>query len=438
MRVDFAVVGGGIAGLAIAELLQRSGASTLLVEKNGRLCGEASAEQQGWFHTGALYAALPNPFFLRTMVGNLDDLVDYYSEFPGMNLRVEKHLSTTVRDGWFSNRTNFYAYTNLRGVSWSWKLPWTVALNRAKHRMSWYESLDASRSVSRQLGVRTKPTKFVMHASHLGVNLEHVAFVLKSRDRGLNAPWIISDLTRSLLASGGQLRLRTKVVGVEPGALLLEEGERGVRDRITARHIILAAGKECRDFDQSIRIFASPILVVQPALTDVNFVHMTPHMPRTLNHMFHRTDGLEYSVLGNATYFAAGQGIEPYRDQAWTHMTGMARRLFSGFDERRAGLYFGYKTEVTSSSNIRNYLYHILDRDGYTLALPGKFTLCFSLAVNVCRHFGIEPVERVRLAPIENVLGLIEEPRHLRIAREIAENSSALLPLLSATTQSQP
>ncbi len=428
MRVDFAVVGGGIAGLAIAELLQRSGASVLLVEKNARLCGEASAEQQGWFHTGALYAALPNQFFLRALVGNLDDLMDYYGDFPAMNLRVEKHLSTTIREGWFSNRTNFYAYTGLRGVSWSWKLPWLVALNRARQRMSWYEGLDASRSVSRQLGIRTKPTKYVMHASRLGANLEHVAFVLKSRDRGLNAPWIISDLARSFLANGGQVRLQTSVVGVEPGALAVEEGEQRTRARITARHIVLAAGKESRAFDPMIRVFASPILVVRPALTDVNFVYMTPHMPRTLNHLFHRTDGIEYSVLGNATYFDATTGADPYRDQAWTHMTGVARRLFPGFDECQAALYFGYKTEVTSSSSIRNYLYHILDRDGYTLALPGKFSLCFSLAVNVCRHFGIEPVERVRLAPSESVLGLIEEPRHLRIARGIAENSTAPLP----------
>jgi phytoene dehydrogenase-like protein len=117
---DFAVVGGGIAGLAIAELLQRSGVSVGLFEKNQTLCGEASAEQQGWFHTGALYAALPENFFCRTMVGNLDDLVDYYSGFPNMNLRIDKHISSVSQHGWFSNRTNFYAYSALRGVQWHW------------------------------------------------------------------------------------------------------------------------------------------------------------------------------------------------------------------------------------------------------------------------------------------------------------------------------
>lgn len=28
---------------------------------------------------------------------------------------------------------------------------------------------------------------------------------------------------------------------------------------------------------------------------------------------------------------------------------------------------------------MRNYLHHIIDREAYALALPGKFTLCFSL-----------------------------------------------------------
>lgn len=38
----------------------------------------------------------------------------------------------------------------------------------------------------------------------------------------------------------------------------------------------------------------------------------------------------------------------------------------------------------------------------------------FSLAVNVCRHFGIEPVERVELKD-EDVGHYIEEPMHSRL-----------------------
>lgn len=418
---DFAVVGGGIAGLAIAEMLQRSGASVALLEKNKTLCSEASAEQQGWFHTGALYTALPNNFFCRTMVGNLDDLVDYYSGFPSMNLRVDKHIYTTDRDGWFSNRTNFYVYTSTDGVSWKWKLPWAVALYRAKRRMSWFETLDASRSLSHQMGFGARPLKYVVHGSTLGINLEHIAFALKSRDRAMNTKLIAEDLLRSFLACGGVVKTQAKVLSLEKGSVLakLESGE----TRFPARHTILATGKDTTSFETNTKVFISPLLVVYPALTDINFVRMSPHMEQTINHICHRKNGLEYSLIGNAVYHDAQQESGEVLERVRTNMLGMARRVFGDFDDKGADLFFGYKTEVSSSSFIRNYLYHIIDRGQYTLALPGKFSLCFSLAANVCRHFGIEPVKAVRLAEREAVQDAVEEPLHYRMARRLAEKS---------------
>jgi len=81
MRYDFIVVGGGIAGLSVAELLARSGRTVALLEKGPVLCGEASSCHHSWFHVGALYAALPNNSFFRTLVGNIDDLLEFYTCF---------------------------------------------------------------------------------------------------------------------------------------------------------------------------------------------------------------------------------------------------------------------------------------------------------------------------------------------------------------------
>ena len=416
---DFAVVGGGIAGLAIAELLQRSGVSVGLFEKNGTLCGEASAEQQGWFHTGALYAALPDNFFCRTMVGNLDDLVDYYSEFPNMNLRIDKHISSVSQHGWFSNRTNFYAYTALRGVQWHWKIPWAIALYRAKRRMSWFETLDASRSLSHQLGFGgTKPLRSVQHNGPLGVGLDHVAFVLKSRDRSMDTTLIAEDLLRSFLTTGGTLLNNTEVLSLERGRLEARRGSSGQTVSCRARHIVLATGKESAAFETRARVLISPLLVVAPALTDLNFVRMSPHMSDTINHVYHRHGNVEYSVIGNATYYDAQQSSVPLRQKAFRHMTHLARRVLGDFEDTRAELFFGSKTELTGSRSMRNYLYRIIDRGDYTLALPGKFSLCFSLAANVCRHFGIEPVERLRFSP-KDVSHLIARPLHLKLASRI-------------------
>ena len=417
---DFAVVGGGIAGLAISELLQRSGASVVLIEKNKTLCSEASGEQQGWFHTGALYTALPDQFFFRAMVGNLDDLIDYYRAFPNMNLRVDKHVSSASSEGWFSNRTNFYAYTSCKGVSWKWKLPWFFALQRAKRRMSWFENLDASRSLSRQMGKASKPLKFVLHAPSVGVHLNDVAFVLKSRDRAMNTRLIIEDLLRSFLGRGGVIKTETKVRVIEPGHVIGDSTSGDNPVRIRARHIILTTGKESTTFGPNIRVVMSPLLVVCPALVDVNFIKMSPDMKDTINHIYHRSNGLDYSLIGNAVYHDPQDCTGDRRETLRQHMIAGAKKVFGDFDDRRADIYFGSKTEVTSSSFLRNYLYQIVDRGTYTLALPGKFSLCFSLAANVCRHFGIEPVERIGVFSQEEISHLVEDPLHRRLAKQIS------------------
>lgn len=418
---DFAVVGGGIAGLAIAEMLQRSGASVVLLEKNKTLCSEASAEQQGWFHTGALYTALPNNFFCRTMVGNLDDLMDYYRGFPDMNLRVDKHIYTTDHDGWFSNRTNFYVYTSTKGVDWKWKLPWAVALYRAKRRMSWFESLDASRSLSHQMGFGAKPLKYVVHSSTLGVDLDNVAFALKSRDRAMNTRRIAVDLLRSFLTCGGTVKTQARVLSLDKGAVTARLDGDEAPTRIPARHTILATGKDTTTFERQTKVFISPLLVVYPALTDINFVRMSPHMDQTINHICHRINGLEYSLIGNAVYHDAQHTSPEVQERVRVNMLTMAKKVFGEFNAKSTDLFFGYKTEVSSSSFIRNYLYHIIDRGHYTLALPGKFSLAFSLAANVCRHFGIEPVKSVRLQDYVPVESIIEEPLHSRMAKQLAE-----------------
>jgi len=417
---DFAVVGGGIAGLAISELLQRSGATVVLLEKNKTLCSEASGEQQGWFHTGALYTAHSDQFFFRAMVGNLDDLLDFYRAFPNMNLRVDKHISSASSQGWFSNRTNFYAYSSCNGVSWKWKIPWFFALQRAKRRMSWFENLDASRSLSRQMGKASKPLKFVLHAPSLGVKINDIAFVLKSRDRAMNTRLIIEDLLRSFLGHGGTVKTQTKVRGIDKDCIIADATSGDNPSRICARHIILTTGKESALFSPNIRIVVSPLLVVYPALVDVNFIKMSPDMKDTINHIYHRISGLDYSVIGNAVYHDPQDCTGDRREEIRRHMVAKAKKVFGDFDDKRAEIYFGSKTELTSSSSLRNYLYHIVDRGTYTLALPGKFSLCFSLAANVCRHFGIEPVERIGTLSQQDISHFIEDPLHHRLARQIS------------------
>jgi len=84
---DWIVVGGGISGIAVAEILSRDGKSVLLIEKNELLASETSKQFHEWVHSGALYTLVPdNLLTLRYLLGATDDLLQFYSSFPRMNL----------------------------------------------------------------------------------------------------------------------------------------------------------------------------------------------------------------------------------------------------------------------------------------------------------------------------------------------------------------
>ena len=78
---DWIVIGGGISGIAISEILTRENKSVLLLEKNSELASETSKDFHEWVHSGALYTLVPdNLLTLRYLLGATDDLIEYYSD----------------------------------------------------------------------------------------------------------------------------------------------------------------------------------------------------------------------------------------------------------------------------------------------------------------------------------------------------------------------
>lgn len=424
----FIVVGAGIAGIAVSELLQRSGRRVLLLEAKDKVGSEATAHQQGWFHTGSLYAALPNNSFFRVLIGNLDDLFGYYSSFENMNMRLGKNIYTSRANGWFSNTTNFFAFVSPREpeVPIPLKPLWWLAIRRAQRRIAWFENLDFSSELSRQIKwfEKSGPVDFVTRWGNLGFELGNLSCVLKSRDRTMDSYLIVSDLLRSFLGSGGEIRLNSRVKTIGRNTVVTESGE-----SYRANHIVVTSGHFCSVLTGvPTRILASPIVVVFPALTTINFVRMTPMISESVNHIFHRIGELEYSVIGNAVHFDYNKlknDDKFIRESDQAILKRVAAIFPHAGDCFKYSIYHGVKTEVVNSGQLRNYQYHIIDTDNCTVALPGKFTLGFSLAVNLCRHFGIEPLRDIAyLAPQEAVSGILSKQKHLELVMEI--NKSAL------------
>ena len=90
---DVVVVGGGIAGIAIAELLARQTALRVKVlEQTDKLGQGASGKLEGWFHTGGLYSGVEDPQTFMNCVNALEDLVNLYSAHftPNCNFRLKE------------------------------------------------------------------------------------------------------------------------------------------------------------------------------------------------------------------------------------------------------------------------------------------------------------------------------------------------------------
>ena len=387
---DFAVVGGGVAGLAIAELLQRSGRSVLLLESEDSICAQSSAQQQGWFHTGALYAALPSGRSFRHLVGNLDDLLNYYSCFPNMNLSTGRHLLTRTTAGWFQNATNYYLYASPAdpSVTWLQKPLWRLAILRAQTRLSWFETIDFTRELSPQVEGLSASFNLSRCVSRRRFDFRPgvVDKTFKSRDRTINTKILLSDLLSSFLSHGGELKTGARANKIERNAVI-DQGE-----TYGARNIVVAAGRQAEALTGiATKVWKSPLLVVKPAVADVNFIWMNPNIDQTFNHLYHQAPQGDYSLIGNAAFWPADEEVD--EDEVRARLTTKAEGVFGQqIDASRTSLYFGFKTELANGRQSRNYLYQIVETENCVLALPGKLSLAFSLAVNVCRHFGVDPV----------------------------------------------
>ena len=100
---DVVILGGGIAGIAIAEMLSRRTDLSIKVLDQAPLLGMgASGKLEGWFHSGALYSGNEDPQTFLNCLNALEDLINHYSTlYPEQcNIRVE-----TLRDQCLSSHS---------------------------------------------------------------------------------------------------------------------------------------------------------------------------------------------------------------------------------------------------------------------------------------------------------------------------------------------
>jgi glycine/D-amino acid oxidase-like deaminating enzyme len=448
---DVVVAGGGIAGLAAAEIFARSGQRALLLERNERLCQETSGRHHEWFHFGSLYSIFPHNQHLRTMVGGIDDLLDYYADFPGLNLRVapDGQLVTDERaGGWLRDERIEYVVSatndpdfSLRrardardwlsrlsmGLAWDWVIKQFVSRHNRFYKHDWRRK-PASRYIP-AAGIWDYSRRNIEKFRDPDVRLDpDTHFKIRGYDRPFNAQSVVSDLVRSLLSAGGEVR-----TGAEFARYARSGGELRVEfsagDAVVTRKLLIATGKGLRQHLAGrlhVEVVVSPLLVAFPHVCGVNFARLTPFMSETVNHLKHPSAQGYYSLIGGG-YFAKPDDAQEVQ-RAGEALRARALQVFPRLEQAQLlDTYFSHKTEITGGFRKRNYQYRIenIDEDVYSL-LPGKFSLAFSLAVNAYMQIaGGEPNRRARFDASVDVNGLVAPMAHRRMVAEFVSARAA-------------
>ncbi len=375
------VMGSGIAGLSLAEILSRNGWKITLLDSVSGLGGDASRSTQNWLHTGWLYAGLPSASAMQGCATSLRLFRKIYGHVLSnhvVNVEVDDQRLDypASSSGWFSAERVHYAFA----IS-SYDLS---PLQKA----TWRRYLDYV--LLRRLRGLGYPTDALSELPQGLVDLMEMweddpegytkYRVVPSTDARIDTKKVLSSLL-SLLGSD------TEVV-TDAAYELVPQGDRtSVRingELHTPDLCVLAAGKSIPQLLREIGVpslaedfksVSSPIVVLRRALDLPNFIRFTPNLPETINHIKYDVAGDDVSTIGSYDFHPADR-----RPDISGFVEKVCRKLNVATSEV-IGSYYGTKTELTGKLARRyNHAVDAVNANTY-FAIAGKFSQ-FPLLVN--------------------------------------------------------
>lgn len=376
MKYDWAIVGGGVAGIVLTEILAREGHSVILIEKEDKLAGVTSGLFHEWIHTGCLYTLVPDKLHtLKFLLGAIDDLLEYYGAFERMNL-IPSEAGLQIEDGtgWFVPNHIHFRY-KLRKAN----LPWLMIMSRSIYLIELIKQHDWLRR-------RAGKLYEVSLVEQLRAALSKVQDIVSGREEFLdiktsdfttNSRLLLKDLIATALQNHAEISLGNPVIRIED-----QPGYKAVvtdTETIKANQIAICAGKNIFEFmNVEITTSIAPIAVVSGLNSSAkSFVELDYRTKNCIN-LLTKSDG--FGLIGGISVNT--------EDQAARYL----EYLIAEHQKRTPGIevigsYNGLKNEVTFKNQKRNYLYHIVPaQPGIWAVIPGKFTLGFSLAVEFYRR----------------------------------------------------
>jgi len=376
MRYEWAVVGGGIAGIALTEILAREGHSVVLIEQGDKLAGGTTSLFHEWIHTGCLYTLAPNHLHtLKFLLGAVDDLLEYYGAFERMNVvPTEAGLRIEEGPGWFTPNYIHFKY-RVRKVN----LPWLMVVSRSMHLIQRIKKHDWLRRRAGELyDVSLAEQLRAAFARVRDITSSHERFLdVETSDFTTNSRLLLRDLVATALQNHAEISLANPVLRIEN-----RDGHKAVvteKGTIKVDRVALCAGENIPKFmDVKIKTTIAPIAVVRGLHPSTDSFVELDYVTKNCINLLTKPDGV--GLIG-------GISVDTEEEAAryLEYVIRQHQKRTPGIEV--VGRYNGLKNEITFKNQDRNYLYHIVPTEPDIWAVvPGKFTLGFSLAVEFYRR----------------------------------------------------
>jgi hypothetical protein len=382
------IVGTGIAGLSLAEILSRNNYKVILLESQNRIGGEATLATQKWCHTGWLYSALPNQSAMNGCYNALHLYKTIYEDiFPGfINLELDgKSVEYLKSDnGWFTDERIHYLFAmGTHELSLPMKIYWPLYFNlvimrRLKKLYTFDEMASVRQPLKKLLNVWENDTKgYTKYRCIRTTDAKiHTDRVTKALVSALSEDTeIITNARFSLKHRGDTSTITIEGRPYTPDLLILASG------KSLPTHLRQINRSAIASMIKSIK---SPIVILKKTLDLPDFIRFTPNLLYTINHIKFDINGFgQISTLGSYHSFP----VDESPDISFCEDL-ICSRLGKTRDDVLAS-YYGIKTEYVGKADRRyNHSVMRVNQNSF-FALAGKFSQFPLLVYDFVEQMGL-------------------------------------------------
>ena len=373
-KYNWIVMGGGISGISIAEILSREGNSVLLIEKNKYLASETSKVFHEWLHTGALYTLVPDRMLTtRYLLGAIDDLIEFYDFFEGMNLRKTEAGLMIEEGGWFNDDPILFKYRS-RKINPIWEM--VVAKSAIELDKILKHDWLRRRGGEDYGNLKLFDSRIFSELRNIYKDKKQF-YEKQSSDVTMNSRQLMSDILQHGIKNGLEIRVNESVIDVD------QRGEevlvKTINNNYLTENLAICTPDFISKFESlNIKESFAPMAVVEGVDDSVkNFVELDYYYKNCIN-LLKKGNGL--GQVGGISLSDSSK-VDDYLEYLMREHKKRNPKI------KMVGSYVGIKKELTRKSQNRNYEYHIhKTNDNIWSIVLGKFTLAFSLAPEFFRR----------------------------------------------------